>query len=681
MKTIKWIKRSSGMLLVSLCVLFNPAAALDLPAFDQKISVTVREQPVQQFLETLFAQIRVPVVVSEEIEGLMNGKFEGPARRVFAEVAQAFNVTLYYDGAVAHVYSANEITRTVMPVSSGTAERVEKIANRMNLGDSNNRLDSSGGGGLMVTGTRRFLEQVEELSFSVQANAKTKKAAPLAYRVFYLSNAWAADTSFNVGGQDITISGVATLLKELVADGRLPASTGESAPSRSNNTLEGLRGKGLQAVNSENAPQVNTQNTPQQFTSSSTGARIVADSRLNAIIIRDTADRMPAYQELISDLDRPSQMVEIEATIIDVNTDKTRELGVGWQYRRSDGELSLIGGAGAQSGLISPSVQVQGPGAILSTVLGGREQFLARIKALEEKGAARVVSKPHVITLSDVEAVLGATTEFFVRVAGTEDVDLFNVPVGTTLRVTPHVFQESGTARIKLLVNIEDGAASAQQVDQIPVVERANINTQAVINEGDSLLIGGLVRDSYQQVASSVPLLGSIPVLGRLFKSTANQSSRVERLFMITPRTADGLGFGRVHNGRRALPVLQGDAEDIESQAVDRVIAPDNPFGKKVDDIPFKPLQLPEREPRIDEHTLPRPGKPAAEQPRPTRPEASQQWVAIPGTAAYPKSTPADSNPPKFDEWVSIPVSSPTTESDAVARQTAADDDGWLAIE
>lgn len=185
----------------------------------------------------------------------------------------------------------------------------------------------------------------------------------------------------------------------------------------------------------------------------------------------------------------------------------------------------------------------------------------------KKRGAARVVSKPHVITLSDVEAVLAATTEFFVRVAGEEEVDLFNVPVGTTLRVTPHVFTDNNINKIKLLVNIEDGSqAPGAQVDSIPVIERANISTQAVINEGDSLLVGGLVREAFRNTRYQVPVLGRIPVIGGLFRSKQNQASRVERLFLITPRLANGIGFGGGN-----MPALAGQQTRIVNDAQERI--------------------------------------------------------------------------------------------------------------
>lgn len=680
---MKKFSSTIAMVFVVICSFASSATAAELPSLDQQVSITVREQPVQQFLKTLFSQVGVPVVVSEDIEGLMNGRFEGTAREVLDNVTQAFNVTLYFDGAVAYIYSSNEITRTMMPVSRGTAESVEKIAARMRLGDNNNRIDSSGDGGLMVTGTRRYLEQIEELSFSVQANAKSKEAAPIVYRVFYLSNAWAADTNLDVGNESVVISGVASLLKELVFDGTLPVSIVENLPSRSKNTLEGLRGRGLQSVSTDN-PAAASEDVPRPSVASkppsTQGARIVADSRLNAIIISDTADRMQAYQELIKDLDRPSQMVEIEATIIDINTDKTRELGVGWQYRRPEAELSVIGNTGGADGTISPASLVQGPGAILSTVLGGRDRFLARIQALEEQGAARVVSKPHVITLSDVEAVLGATTEFFVRLAGVEDVDLFNVPVGTTLRVTPHVFQDGGRSMIKLLVDIEDGAASSQQVDQIPVIERAKINTQAVINEGDSLLIGGLVRDSVQELESRVPLLGRIPFLGRLFRSTANNSSRVERLFMITPRTADGIGFGGVHTGRRVLPTLQGDVDDIELQARQRLSPQAQPSERAVGSESGYSIEVPQRDLPSQSPVPENHNKPATQVPEVVAEPAFQQWVAVPGSGSNVVTEILDTDEVADSQLISIPVALPAAR-DHVEEESNADDDGWVAIQ
>jgi type III secretion protein C len=234
-----------------------------------------------------------------------------------------------------------------------------------------------------------------------------------------------------------------------------------------------------------------------------------------------------------------------------------RELGINWRYNH--GLSSLMVGNGTASDLrlngqtdVTPSAA----GGAISAVIGNRYPFVARITALQTDGAAKVVSSPQVVTLSNVEAVFDNSSTYYVRVAGREDVDLFNVTAGTRLRVTPHVFNDGdGAARIKLLVQIEDGGLTGQSVDNLPIVERSGINTQALISEGESLLIGGMVRDSSTAGVDKVPLLGDIPLLGNLFKTQRKGGQRIERMFLITPRLANSkAAAGAMDRARQPLP-------------------------------------------------------------------------------------------------------------------------------
>jgi len=471
---------------VIAAIVSAPVQAGVIPGSSLQVDLNAREQEFVVFMDALFQQIGVPLVTAEGIEGTINGRFNGSVSEVLKEVTTAFNVIVYFDGAVAYLYKANQISRKVIASDANTAKRVYRQARQLDLPDARNKI-SLQADGLLVSGTPRFNEQLAEMfksvevkpntTVTVRANSTPQKPEELppsaaVYKIYRLKHAWAGDTSFQVGGQSVSIPGVATILQNLVTEVPVLVNRSIGADISSRGSLDGLRGRGLNLQESNS-----TANVPVSVQSVGGGEtdiiRIVADTRLNAVI-----------------------------------------------------------------------------------------------RALEEKGAARVVSKPHVITLSDVEAILGASTEFFVRIAGDQEVDLFNVPVGTFLRVTPHVFQDQSGNRIKLLVNIEDGAqAVGQTVDSIPVVERANINTQAVINEGDSLLIGGLVRDSYSKSSYRVPVLGSIPGLGRLFRSDRNNATRVERLFMITPRLANGTGFGAVQD----LPTLQGSSDQLVLNANNRM--------------------------------------------------------------------------------------------------------------
>jgi type III secretion protein C len=259
---------------------------------------------------------------------------------------------------------------------------------------------------------------------------------------------------------------------------------------------------------------------------------------------------------VISSLDIETPLVEIEATVIDVADDKSEQLGIDWRLhsRRVDITSSpndLAGnGSGTGTGtgrnlandlLYTGDLLSAGRG-LVGTLLFGNERryFLSRLNALSERGDANLISRPRILTTDNHEAVLQSTKEFYVRVAGREQVDLFNVSLGMVMRVTPTLVEDEQGRRFKLQVRIEDGNTnSGQQVDQIPVVNRNAISTQAIVGDGQSLLIGGYINEERSTTNASVPGLSSIPVLGWLFAQRGNTVRRNERMFMITPRLVD----------------------------------------------------------------------------------------------------------------------------------------------
>jgi type III secretion protein C len=296
-------------------------------------------------------------------------------------------------------------------------------------------------------------------------------------------------------------------------------------------------------------------------------ARIEAERNLNAVIVRDYVDAMPVYEQLILQLDQEPLLVEIQVTIIDIDKSEFKDLGVDWTYDGNRTQAQFGGG----------EVVGQNGGLLLNTVLGDSGRFLTRVNALAQTGSADVVSRPQVLTLSNLEAVLTSDQSFFVRVAGNEDVDLFNVTVGTTLRVVPSVVGAKDDPQIRLLVSIEDGSLTPDAVDEIPIIDKSTLSTQAIIFDGESLLLGGLVRDSTTSDVTKVPVLGSVPLLGRIFRRKTDVKTSTERLFLITPRliqgTRDiggnvGLGANNRSNSRnRRLQQAHYDVQSREPEA------------------------------------------------------------------------------------------------------------------
>ncbi|PID63621.1 MAG: EscC/YscC/HrcC family type III secretion system outer membrane ring protein [Gammaproteobacteria bacterium] len=541
--------------------------AADIPGFDTEVRIEAREQPVGGFLSDLFGQLGIPVHIDPSISGSVNGQFEKPASSIFSDIAGSFHLRVYFDGAVAHVYPANQMVRTHLNMSKSQANLLVDSARDFGLTDEDNQLTTSDLG-VMLTGTPRFVQQVNELADAVRKNKSAgsppKRSAPVedTYRVFPLRYAWADDVTLNIGSERVTVPGIASILRSIMEPGAIERPLEERVEAQGG-SLDGLRGQGLQAssgIGSTASPGSSTRNT-----------RIVADPVSNSVIVRDREDRMAAYESLIRELDVKPNMVEIEATIIDIDTDRLRELGVNWRGQGDDYEALLGTGNADDQNLVpaSPPTVESNAGGVVSLVVGGGRDFIARIRALETEGAARIVSKPHVMTLANVEALMDTTSTFFVRVAGDEEVDLFDVTIGTTLRVTPHVHvDDSGEYQMKLRVSIEDGSQSAQQVDNIPVIERSTINTQAIVRRGQSLLIGGLVREYSSEGSSGLPGFKRLPIIGALFRNDSRSAGRVERMFLITPRlnTLDeNAGF------RYQAPVNEGSEADIVSSSAMRM--------------------------------------------------------------------------------------------------------------
>jgi type III secretion protein C len=580
-----------------------PLSAAPLPDGLRPLKLEARDQPIEQFLQSLFSGSDIPVVVSG-VQGQVNGRFEGSPPKLLRDLSRAYNLLSYYDGGVLYIAPASDTQTRSWLLAPAASAQVQRAAQALQLPDARNTLKAGEDGALLAVGAKRFVQQVDELvrqvrptsaAMAVSAWAPPVQQQPLPdYRIFYLRYAWAQDVPMSFGGQQTTLPGVASILRSLAGQPARPRIAQASDPARAQGSqrLRGgaMRGTTTLGLVDEAAPRgtdvlvaglsqagyatpvadhPEPPPAPNDFS-----PRIEADPRLNAVIVRDLPERLDRYGALIKSLDVEPQALEIEATIIDINTDRLRELGINWRYNR--GLSSLMVGNGTASDLRLNGQQDVTPsnlGGTISAVIGDRYPFVARITALQRDGAAKVVSSPQVVTLSNVEAVFDNSSTYYVRVAGREEVDLFNVTAGTRLRVTPHVFKDDkdadGVPRIKLLVQIEDGGLTGQSVDQLPIVERSGINTQALISEGESLLIGGMVRDSSNAGVDKVPVLGDLPLLGNLFKTQRKGGQRVERMFLITPRLA---------SSKAATDVMQKAREPLpQSGPADLSAAPPEP--------------------------------------------------------------------------------------------------------
>lgn len=554
----------------------QPTIAADPPFRTRPVTLTPRNQDVGAFVREFFSAAGLTVNVDARVTGKINGRFSGAPAQVWNQVSRAFNLIAYYDGSVVTVYSADQVESRTVSVPAGRAPELAAGVSDAGLADATNRVRPTGDATILATGVPRFLDQVQQLAAAAPNRSmpgmggtgpNTAQIAPAAaqgpsyiepyeLRVFYLRYARADDTKLVAGGRELTVPGVGTSLSRIMGDGSAVAGVSGSYGGRTlRQSAQRLGGRGLNSTAPD--PGQTAQLAPYddeylglppatpvpvasaREPSPQGGPRIAIDPSLNAVIVRDRPENMPAYEGLVRALDIAPQIVELEATIIDLNIEKLRNLGIDWRIR-SQGFNALFGGdILRRSG--NPANDISRLGAVneglsLSGVIGANREFIGRISALERKGAAKIVSRPQIVTLSNIEAVFDRTRTFYVRIAGDRQVDLFNVTAGTVLRVNPHVLIDNGQPRIRMVVGVEDGTLLNQEVDDIPVVERASVNTQAMINEGEGLLLGGLTVNAQFDAESKIPLLGDIPILGELFKTRNRNRQQTERLFLITPR-------------------------------------------------------------------------------------------------------------------------------------------------
>src|SRR3989449_4407191 len=288
---------------------------------------------------------------------------------------------------------------------------------------------------------------------------------------------------------------------------------------------------------------------------------ILADERSNTLIIRDIPTVMPQVDNLIRQLDRKGQQVEIEARVVSATRSFARDIGTqfGFATTATRGR-TLFGGLVGAPGFTSPISSGTGipppplvtagttslpfntnlpAGAPTSGIsFAHRSPNFAVdfiISAAEAKGVGKLLSKPKVITQNNEKAVVKQGTKVPVQTTINSTISVQFIDAVLKLEVTPQITAE-GT--ISMIVLIENTAINAgiPRVQGIPALDTQSVEAHVVINDGGTVVIGGVIVSSQRTDISEVPLFGSIPLIGHLFKRTNVNVTSQELLFFLTPR-------------------------------------------------------------------------------------------------------------------------------------------------
>jgi type III secretion protein C len=540
---------------VLACTLASAGAhAADLHWRDRPYQILAADKPLPDFLRELAASQGTTAVIDPKVTGTLSGRFGDGAQRVLDSVCATNGLTWYFDGAFLYIEPASESRSEV--IAAGDPQRALQTLHTLNILDSRypvTGVEHNGQGTLRVAGPRRYVDLVRQAVRQTDSGGPSDAHAEV--RVFPLKYAWAADIRINRNGHETAIPGVATLLRDLYAH-----DAGAARPSTSTPVATGAsRELKLHSTgDTVEAPKVelpaiapDTGSTDLEADHSGRLPQFEANTGLNAVIVRDLPERMGQYARLIESMDVRPRLVEIEVTIMDIGTDRLDSLGFDWRAHGPHADLQIGNGTAPPLAWgLGPANEVSqtGPttplGTMFSAAIGhdATSYLLARVNALAQTGDANLVARPKVLTLDNNEAVLENLQQFYVRVNGYQDASLFSVTTGTAVRVTPMIVEETSQRGVMMSIDIEDGDVGSDTVDQIPIIDRRTVNTQALVDEGQSLLIAGFSTESRSVASSGVPVLKDIPVIGPLFRFDQKTHKQMERFYLLTPRLVSTKG-------------------------------------------------------------------------------------------------------------------------------------------
>ncbi|CAM8765406.1 type III secretion system outer membrane ring subunit SctC [Burkholderia pseudomallei] len=550
------------------------------------VHVVLEGKDLKDVLRDFAASQGVATSIAGNVQGTVTGRFDLSPQRFLDTLAATFGFVWFYDGNILSITNANDMTRQVLPLDHASIGELRSALRQIGMDDKRFPIFyDEVSGTVLVSGPAQYVQIVTDIAQRLDMLSGRRNGSTI--RIFKLKHAWAADRNVQIDGNTVTMPGIATVLANLYrVRGR--AGTGQSSaapgvqrvqpmgdvsgsayggnrlmPPLPPSMMGGGRGdafaKGA-SIDGESGGAASAAPGGAPRTEEVSAERdelpiIQPDPMTNSVLIRDLPDRLAQYAPLIQQLDIRPRLVEIQAHIMEIDDDLLREIGVDWRAHNSHGDIQTGTGNTAQNdysgGQINPFfgtttlagnavVNAAPAGVSVTAVVGDAARYLmARVNALQSTSKVKIDASPLVATLDNSEAVMDNTTRFFVKVSGYASAELYSVSTGVSLRVLPMIVQDGSETRIKMNVHVTDGQLTGDQVDNLPVITSSEINTQAFVGQGQSLLIAGYSTDKRANGVAGVPWLSKIPLLGALFRYHSDSQNHMERVFLLSPRIID----------------------------------------------------------------------------------------------------------------------------------------------
>lgn len=267
---------------------------------------------------------------------------------------------------------------------------------------------------------------------------------------------------------------------------------------------------------------------------------IIADPDTNSLLVRTAPGNYDRVKEVLAELDRPVAQVLIKVLIAEVTHDNTTDMGVEWSI------LNMRASGNGQEGGTSFNIPVNGPAAtgLVVQILEG--DFTATIRALETNGKLDVLSRPYILASDNQLAsiTVGQEVPFITRTqltdTGTTNNTIEYSDIGILLDVVPHI-NPDGLVILDVAPEISALTGTSVPISETvsaPVFAKRSAQSRVGVQNGQTIVIGGLMEDRKTETIDKVPIVGDIPYLGELFKRRRNTKTKTELLIFLTPHVA-----------------------------------------------------------------------------------------------------------------------------------------------
>ncbi|WP_201193844.1 type IV pilus secretin PilQ [Pseudomonas fluorescens] len=288
---------------------------------------------------------------------------------------------------------------------------------------------------------------------------------------------------------------------------------------------------------------------------------ITVDERTNNIIAYQTQDRLDELRRIVAQLDIPVRQVMIEARIVEANVDYDKSLGVRWggsvQNKGNWNTSGVSNGANASSTIGTPgSTSTNSPFVDMGTSANTSGIGIAfitdnvlldlELTAMEKTGNGEIVSQPKVVT-SDKETakILKGTEIPYQEAASSGATSVSFKEASLSLEVTPQITPDN---RIIMEVKVtKDEPDYLNKVQDVPPIKKNEVNAKVLVNDGETIVIGGVFSNTQSKVVDKVPFLGDVPYLGRLFRRDVVSEKKSELLVFLTPRIMNNQAIAVSH--------------------------------------------------------------------------------------------------------------------------------------